>query len=383
MRIGFFADMYLPHVSGVTNHITLAKRYLEDRGHEVTVFTFGKPEAGDAEHNVVRSPGMPWGGTGWRLATGFSAETRRLAPKLDIAHVHHPFQSGRLVAPIAHRHGIPLVFTNHTRYDLYSDSYARLFPRAARYGYVRGALHGFADRCDEVIAPSETIAEWLLRFAGVVADDVIPNGVDTAAFASPKTPLTREALGFAPQDVVFCYVGRLGPEKGTRPLAEEFAHACAVSPRARLLVIGDGPARRDAEIAIAAAGFSERARFVGMVPYEHVPDYEAAADVFVTASVTEVHPLVVLEAMAAGLPVIGVRSPGISDTVEDGVSGLLAPDATPGSLAERIALIAGDDALRTRLARGARKSSTSYTLENTVGRVLLRYEELLGARSSS
>jgi 1,2-diacylglycerol 3-alpha-glucosyltransferase len=375
MRIGLFADMYLPHISGVTNHISLYKRYFEARGHEVFVFTFGNLDYQDAEPGVVRSPGLPWGRTEWRLAAGFSGEARRLAQTLDIAHVHHPFESGRLVAPIARRCNIPLVFTNHTRYDLYSDTYARFFPRAARYGYIRRSLHDFAERCQLVVAPSPSIAEWLADFAGVTRTEVIPNGIDTRAFEAPRHPVAREELGFSADDVVFCYTGRLGPEKSTVRLAREFAQACAAAPQARLLVIGDGPARAAAQAALGDAGVAERARFLGMVPYVRVPDFEAAADAFVTASLSEVHPLVVLEAMAAGLPVAAIASPGISETVTDGESGLLASSAE-GELAERIARLASDVGLRERLSAGAQRASWAFSLENTAEKLLRRYEEL-------
>lgn len=376
MRIGLFADMYLPHISGVTNHIALYKRHFEARGHEVFVFTFGDTGYSDIEPGVVRSPGIPWGDTGWRFSAGLSARAQRLAETLDIVHVHHPFQSGRIVAPIARRCGIPLVFTNHTRYDLYSDAYACFVPQAARYGYLHRSLHDFAERCQLVIAPSASIAEWLAEFARFAGAEIIPNGIDTRAFSHPRAPVTREELGFSADDVVFCYAGRLGPEKSTVHLAEEFARACVAAPHARLLVIGDGPARASAQAALEAAGVAKRARFVGMVPYERMPDYEAAADAFVTASVSEVHPLVVLEAMAAGLPVVAIGSPGISDTIVDGESGLLARDVAVGALAERIARLASDAPLRERLSAGAGEAAGGYALENTAEKVLRRYEEL-------
>lgn len=380
MRIGFFADMYLPHISGVTNHISLYKRRFEELGHEVFVFTFGDRGYVDAEQGVVRSAGLPWGETGWRFAFSLSPGARRLARTLDIIHVHHPFQSGRLAAPIARRHGIPLVFTNHTRYDLYSDSYATFVPRAVRYACLRASLSGFLHRCDLVVAPAASIADWLADFTGFNGATVIPNGVDTSAFAHPAAPLTRAELGFQPDDVVFCYAGRLGPEKNTPWLAEEFVAAASRSPRARLLVVGDGPSSGQAQAVLSRAGMSDRANFTGMVPYDRVPDYEAAADVFVTGSVSEVHPLVVLEAMAAGLPVVAVSSPGIADTVTDTATGLLAHAATPGALAQRIALLAEDDAMRERMSISAREASSAYALDRTADTLLGRYERLLSAR---
>jgi len=379
MRIGFFADMYLPHVSGVTNHIRLYKKHFEDMGHEVFVFTFGDLDYTDAEPNVVRSPGIPWGDTGWRFALSLSREATRLAETMDVIHVHHPFQSGRLAAPIARRTGVPLVFTNHTRYDLYSDSYATFVPRALRYSYLRRSLGGFLRRCALVVAPAASIAEWLGAFAGFTTATVIPNGVDTASFAHPTAPVSRAELGFADDDVVFCYAGRLGPEKNTRWLAEEFARATANAPLARLLVVGDGPSRAAAEAALAEAGVGDRARFLGMVDYERMPDFEAAADVFVTASVSEVHPLVVLEAMAAGLPVVAVSSPGIADTVSDGASGLLADAVAAGALASRMERLATDDMLRATLTTGARKAAEAYSLDRTADVLLAHYAELVSA----
>lgn len=380
MRIGLFCDMYLPHVSGVTNHIGLYKRRFEDLGHEVFVFTFGDTDYPDTEAGVVRTAGIPWGRTGWRFSLAYSAEARRLIRTLDVAHVHHPFQSGRLALPLCHRHGIPVVFTNHTRYDLYSDSYARFVPPWVRHGFLRNSLQRFTRECDLVIAPAPSIAEWLHEFCGFDDAVVVPNGIDIARFASPESPVERAELGFAQDDFVFCYAGRLGPEKNTKWLATEFALAAERTPVARLLVIGDGPSREDAEAELVAHGVRDRAVFVGMTPYDHVAAYEAAADAFVTGSVSEVHPLVVLEAMAAGLPVVAVHSPGISDTIEDGVSGLLAPAVEPGALADRMVAVATDPRLRSRLRDGARDAARAYALEDTADVVLSHYERLAAAR---
>ncbi len=377
MRIGLFMDMYLPHVSGVTNHVRLYKRRYEELGHEVFLFTFGDLDYEDDEPNIIRTRGIPWGDTGWRFARWLSPEARRIIPTLDVAHTHHPFQSGVLALKECRQLGIPLVMTNHTRYDLYSDAYAGFVPRGVRHRFLRHSLARFASACDLVIAPAPSIADWLAEYCGFTGAVVVPNGIDVERFAHPAQRVERASLGFSVDDVVFCYVGRLGPEKNTEWLATEFARTARTSPRARLLVVGGGPSRGSAQSALAAAGVADRARFVGMQPYEQVPGFEATADAFVTGSVSEVHPLVVLEAMAAGLPVIGVHSPGISDTVTDGESGLLAPAVASGALAERMEAFAADTALRARLSAGARRAAEAYSLEKTADVVLAHYERLV------
>ncbi len=375
-----FVDMYLPHVSGVTNHISLYKRHFEELGHEVFVFTFGHLDYADVEPNVIRSAGIPWGKTGWRFATGFGARARKLIPTLDVAHTHHPFQSGRLLVPLCQRYNLPLVSTNHTRYDLYSDAYASFVPAAVRYAYLRWQLSRFDQACDLVITPAASIATWLDEFCGFPDAVTIPNGINVERFAHPEHLTSREELGFTEDDVVFCYAGRLGPEKNTEWLAREFSHVAARCPRARLLVVGDGPSRAAASAVLDAAGLADRVKFTGMQPYDRVPGIEAAADVFVTGSVSEVHPLVVLEAMAAGLPVIAVSSPGIAETVDDGITGLLAPDTSEGSLAERMLLLAEDDTRRHALAEAARAQALSFGFDHTADVVLGHYQRLVDTK---
>jgi glycosyltransferase involved in cell wall biosynthesis len=241
--------------------------------------------------------------------------------------------------------------------------------------YLRSYLRRFARRIDAVIAPSGSIAEWLAEFG--VTDDaiVLPNGVDTAPFRSPAQPRSRRSLGLPEDAVVFCYLGRVGEEKNIPLLVDAYC-AAAKDTRAALLIIGDGPARAHAEIRVAEAGLTERVQFAGLVPYADVPGYLAACDAFATASVTEVHPLVVVEAMAAGLPVVGVRSPGIADTIEDGLSGLLASEDASG-LAAHMRRLATDEPLRKRLSQGARRASQRYDISVTGARLLAEYERVV------
>ena len=375
-----FCDMYKPHTSGVTNHISLYKQRFEELGHEVCVFTFGDRDHVDDEPCVFRSVGIPWGDTGWNFGIDHSREAKAVAAKLDIFHVHHPFQSGRIAIRMAADHRIPLVFTNHTRYDLYSDAYAGYVPRPLRYAYLQRTLREVYSRAGLVIAPSAGIAEWLADLDVCKRVEVIPNGVDTRPFAHPSAPFSRRSLGLAENDIVLCYVGRVAPEKNSVLLAESFVLAVGSSPRLRLLVIGDGPSREIAEDVLDGSGLSDRVRFAGLQPYDRIPDFEAVADAFVTASVSEVHPLVVLEAMAAGLPVVGVHSPGVADTVDDEVTGLLAPNDNPQAIADRMVRIAEDDELRLRLSASAQAEAQNYDLPHTADLVLRRYEQLLSSR---
>ena len=128
MRIGMMADGYKPHVSGITNVIALSKRFLEKAGHDVYVFTFGGDDYRDDEPNIIRTRGVPLIDTGIYVSVRYSSQAQKIFRTMDIIHVHHPFTSGRLAIRYSKSRGIPIVFTNHTRYDLYAQAYLPLLP---------------------------------------------------------------------------------------------------------------------------------------------------------------------------------------------------------------------------------------------------------------
>ena len=368
-----FCDMYMPHLSGVTNHIRLTKKQLEALGHEVWVFTYGNRDHTDDEPNVLRSPAVAWGKTGWQAGLRPTDEARSVMRTLDIAHVHHPFASGRVALKYAGANGTPVVFTNHTRYDLYSDAYARFFPRRARLGFLQKYLSEFTSEMSAVIAPSPGIVDWLAEFGVTDSAVHLPNGVDTRPFANPIAPMSKAELGFDEDFTVLCYLGRLGPEKNISMLMDAFVGAATVNPRVGLLLIGDGPSRSLATERAWAHMLGDRVHFAGKTPYERVPDYLAASDVFVSASVSEVHPLVFLEAMAAGLPAIGVRSPGVSDIVVHNKTGLLTEEDT-SEFSARILDLARDRDCLEELSANARQEAARFDIRPAVDRLVELYE---------
>ena len=389
MRIGFFADMYLPHVSGITNHMRLYKRYFEQQGHEVFLITFGSTRYDDDEPNVVRSPAIRVGNTGWSYGPAFNKATQELLPTLDIIHAHHPFQSGSYLMYYRYTKNMttPLVFTNHTRYDLYADTYAHAIPYTQRHKLNANYLNYFTSQCDLVVAPSAGIVDWLEEYVQHINAQVIPNGIELSAFQNVKErdvallSETAKAVGINDDDIVLCYVGRVSHEKNIAYLLSEFASltkTCAnLKTRLKLLVVGDGTESAYVRDFAIRHQLEDNILLTGPVDYKHIPHYVALCDAFITGSVSEVHPLVVIEALAAGLPVIAVASPGISDTVEHGKSGLLAGSPEPHALMREAEKIITDTDLRTQLSLGAQERSQYYCLENTAGQLLKAYEKLL------
>lgn len=376
MRIGMMADTYKPYVSGITNYIDLNKRALEKEGHEVYVFTFGDLEYRDDEPRVIRSPGVPLADTGFFLSLRYKTAHKKLLQTMDVVHVHHPFLSGRLALNYCRRVQIPIVFTNHTRYDLYAQARMPLMPTEVSQSLLQAYMPDFCNAVDLVISPSAGMVKILRQYGVESHIEVVPNGVDLRRFHQAQ-PLQRADFGFTDQDILLVYAGRLAPEKNLEFLIRSIAGVAQVFPNVHLIIIGGGQKEHVEEIRSLPQelGIPQRVRFVGQIPYDDLPSYLAMCDAFVTASVTEVHPLSVIEGMASGLPVLGIDSPGVGDSVRDRESGLLATHDL-ASFTAKMTYLCADSALRSRMGRAAREASAQYGIERTTKIMLGHYARL-------
>ena len=374
MRIGMVTACYKPLINGVTRMVSLYKEHLQAAGHEVTIFTLGDPDPND-EPEVVRSPGLLLGDYGYYISMRYTSKAQKLLQEVDIIHCHHLFMS----VEIAHRYGrSPVVYTNHTRYDLYTGSYISL-PQPAADAIMRQVWPEFTDYADVVIPPSASVRDVMLEFGVRRPIEVIENGVDLKPFHHPAAPLTKADLGVPETAALVTYIGRLSPEKDIDILLDQFAIAKDVVPNLHLMIMGKGAIQPALQKQARQLSIADSVTFTGPIAYENVPNYLAAADLFATASVTEVHPLTVIEAMAAGLPVVAISSPGIVDTVESGRSGLLTTKPE-GGLAAALVGLASNDERRQQMAAAARRDSERFDINNTVQQTIALYERLHNER---
>ena len=375
MRIGMVSATYDPTViNGAVRIVTLYKQYLEARGHEVTIFTLGEEQAGDSEAHIVRSPGMRLGEHGYFVGLGYSREAQQLLQRMEVVHCHHLLMS----VEMAHRYAqCPIVYTNHTRYDLYTGAYTPL-PQPAADAIMRQLWPEFAGLADTVIAPSAGVRQLLLDFGVSNPIVVIENGIDREPFLHPRRPHAKADFGVPDDAFLLLYVGRLAEEKGLGDLLEQFALAAGVVPGLHLAIVGKGPQEEELRRLAAEWQLDERVHFMGSVPFDEVGDWLAAADAFITASTSEVHPLSVIEAMAAGKAIVAVRSPGISDSVESGVTGLTA--ASVEGLSAAIAALAANPARARAMGAAARAASDRFDVARMIDLTVELYASLLATR---
>ena len=172
------------------------------------------------------------------------------------------------------------------------------------------------------------------------------------------------------------YCGRVSPEKNLGFLFKAFLAAVKAVPNAYLILIGSGSAedglRKQAE-------YSDHVIFAGQIAYYEVPSFLAGRDAFVTSSVTEVHPLSIIEALAAGLPILGIESPGISETVRTGIDGFLTQHDLIEYTAMMVRLLL-DERMRLEMSENARARSSMFDIQFTVAKLLSHYERLIAER---
>lgn len=375
MRIGMMTDTYKPYISGITNYISLNKRYLEKAGHEVFVFTFGNLDYKDDESNIIRSPGKALVDTGFFLNFHYSREAKELLQTMDIVHVHHPFLSGLLALRYCRPQKIPILFTNHTRYDLYAQAYFPLLPEAISDSMLKAYMPSYCDAVDMVVSPSPGMAKILRRLQVESHIEVIPNGVELQRFHQAEK-LPREEFGFTSEDILLVYAGRLAPEKNLDFLIEAFEGAAESVENIHLLFVGSGLSEEKLKAQAENSRFAKQIHFIGRVEYEKMPGYLRMCDAFVTASVSEVHPLSVIEAMGAGLPVLGIHSPGVGDTVEDGITGYLSSHHL-AAFSAKMTRLCLEPERRKRMGKAAVKASTRYEIDRTTKMMTALYESII------
>ena len=375
MRIALFSDIYKPHINGVVNHVGLLKEHFDRWGEQVYLFVPEQDKAMKDESNVIRLPSIPIADTGYHLTVRVDSRCRDLLKQMDIIHVHHPFLSGSFGLTFSRRYEIPLVFTSHTRYDLYVQQYLPLLPETLSDTALQAFFQRFSQRCSAIIAPSQSAAGLMQTWGIQGPVVVIPNGIELGQFHSPDPIMTRAQMGIPEQAVVGAYVGRVSQEKAVDRMLRIFAVLKEEIPDLHLLLVGGGPSLTECRQLARSLDMDGRVTFTGPVSYERIGGVLSLADFFVSASVSEVHPLTFIEAAAAGLPAIGIDSPGVADMIVDGKTGFLTAD-NDLSLGLRIMRMARDAELRSTMGRAASRYSQRFSAHHNAREVLGLYHSL-------
>lgn len=329
MRIALFTESYLPLTNGVVTHIKTLKEGFEKLGHEVLVVTTAKQSHHTLKDGVLYCPAASFK----RLCNcNVAFPVSRVRMKYikdfnpDVIHIHTEFGIGISGILAAKRLKKPIVYTLHTMYD---DYLYYVVPKPLQKPTAKLSHQYFkfiANRAQVLTGPSEKSRAYL-KNAGVKKEvNVIPNAVALDEFSSPidldqnKKDICKK-YNIDENEMLVCFVGRLGKEKSIDVLLEYWKKEFKPEEKIHLMIIGDGPFRKEFEELTKRLGIDNMVTFTGAIDHSQVPPYYAACDAYVTASLTEVYSISMLEAMASGLPVIQRLDPLNAGQIIDGVNG--------------------------------------------------------------
>jgi phosphatidylinositol alpha-mannosyltransferase len=368
MRIGIVTQSYYPRFGGVTEHVHATATELVRRGHDVRVITArfdGARDAGLRVERIGRNVLIPYNRAyvdytvGWNLKGQLKALFRRHA--FDLVHTHCPAAPSLPLLAVAAAE-CPQVGTFH------------MTGRNRLQEIFKGPLTRRMARLDARVAVSATAEECAKHYFGGTYR-VIPNGVDVDRFHPDNDPFERWQ---SPDKVNIVFVGRLDPRKGVNHLVAAVPHVVErTRGRARFLIVGDSYLRNKLEAAVRP-DMREHVEFIGAVPAEDLPRWYATADIFVSpATGNESFGIVLLEAMAAGKPVVCSDIPGYRSVVVPNQNGVLHAPNDVDSLADALSDLVEDEDHRITLSINGRKRALEFAWPRVTDQIEAVYQSLV------
>jgi glycosyltransferase involved in cell wall biosynthesis len=371
MKIALFTETFLPKIDGIVTRLCHTVEHLQRLGDEVLVFS---PQGGLTEYKGAKIYGVdglplplyPELKLGWPTPA-IGQEIERFQP--DLVHVANPAVLGLGGIYYAKKFNIPLVASYHTHLPQYLHHYGL----GILEGFLWELLKGAHNQADLNLCTSTAMVEELTNH-GIERTDLWQRGVDTELFQPHLASAEmRDRLSQGhPDCTLLLYVGRLGAEKEIdriKPVLEAI-------PNARLALVGDGPNR----VALEEHFADTPTHFVGYLRGQELASAYASADAFIFPSRTETLGLVLLEAMAAGTPVVAARSGGIPDIVTDGVNGyLFDPADDEGAIAATQMLLERPEE-REALRHNARQEAERWGWSAATQQLRRYYQTIISNR---
>ena len=370
MKIAFFTETFLPKVDGIVTRLTKTIQHLVAAGDEVVIFC---PQGGPHHYmgaRVVGVPAMPLPlYPELKLALprpAVSEALEQFAP--DLVHVVNPAVLGLGGIWLAKTRGLPLVASYHTHLPKYLEYYGMGMLEPLLWELLKAA-HNQAqlNLCTSTAMVDE------LSEKGIEHTALWQRGVDTELFRPElRSEPMRQRLhgGYDDTGHLALYIGRLSAEKQI----ERIRPVLDAMPQLRLALVGDGPHRQQLERIFQGTPTT----FVGYLAGEELASAYASGDAFLFPSSTETLGLVLLEAMAAGCPVVGANRGGIPDIVSDGINGCLYEPDRNNSLITAVERLMGSTETRVELRRSARREAERWGWAGATEQLRGYYRRLLG-----
>ena len=398
MRIGLFTDTYPPMINGVSTSIAMLEAALRKMGHKVYVVTVNPETMSydfDSNENVIRLPSIPIGIYDYRI-TGIyplKAINKIKEWNLDIIHSHTEFGVGTFARIMAKQLDIPIVHTYHTMYEDYVHYITKGHFDLASKKAVEYLTKFYCDKTvTELIVPTKkTYDLFKKKYEYDRNVHIVPTGIEVDRFYKEnnnekRTQEIKEQYGIKKDDFIVLFVGRLAEEKNVKFLIDNQKELIKHNKKCKLMIIGDGPDIDLLRKQVRELDIENNVIFTGKIPWEHIHEYYQVPSVFVSASNTETQGLTLLEAMAAGVPVVALDDDAFRDVIVDDLNGYLFKDDK--EYVSSIEKLMDDKKMYNKMSRQARINGEAHSSKYYAEKVLDVYNMALkgdakGSRSFS
>lgn len=377
MRILKISDVYFPRVNGVSTSIQTFRHELQALGHEVTLIApaYGLGETPEADliripaRPVIRDPEDRF--LQWRHILKLTPELAK--QDFDLIHIHTPFVAHYAGVALSKRLGLPRVESYHTFFEEYLYHYIPFLPKAWLRFAARRLTRSQCNNVNSVVVPS-TAMLGILRLYGVKSlAAIIPTGIKFERFKGGDGARFRERYGIPADRPTLVHIGRVAFEKNIDFLLEVAKELKQQEPRILLIIAGEGPALNHLKKQAEIMDLKDNVLFMGYLDREReLLDCYRAGDAFVFASRTETQGLVLLEAMALGVPVVSTAVMGTRDVVGPGKGALVAEENVADFTAKALTVLR-DPALRQRLSAEGRDYVQNWSAKACTVRLLDLY----------
>ena len=385
LRILYISDVYFPRINGVSTSIRTFRRELQALGHEVVVVAPDYPQsaaADEADTLRIASRSVPLDPED-RLMRGDALRelpARLGAKAFDLVHIQTPFAAHYAGLRIARELGVPCVATYHTFFEEYLYHYVPFAPRALMRGLAREFSRRQGNQVDALVVPSRAMHSALTAYGVRSPMQILPTGVRLEELAGGDGAAFRRQHGIPAERPLLVHVGRVAFEKNIDFLLHMLVRVRTRHPDAMLLIAGEGPALPHLQSLARSLLLDDSVRFVGYLDRATaLLDCYRAGDAFVFASRTETQGLVLLEAMALGVPVVSLAEMGTLDILDAGKGALVAANDVE-AFAAAVCRLLDEPALRRRLSMEGRAYAAQWSAARQAERLAQYYAEVLAAR---
>ncbi len=391
MRVLMVSDVYFPRINGVSTSIETFCNDLAAQDIDVTLIAPDYPQEAASNSGNSGNPSNP-SSKAQRVPSRkvpFDPEDRLMHWKpllaqlqtsgrdnVDLIHIQTPFIAHYAGVRAKAMFGVPAIATYHTHFEEYIHHYLPVMPRPLLRAAARTLARSQCNELDAVVVPSQIMRDTLDDYGVTAPMHVLPTGIPISQFAGGDGKAFRRLHGIAIDTPLALYVGRVAHEKNIGFLLDAAKQIAASLPGFILMVAGEGPALPALRRQAAALGIEANVRFVGYLDRASaLPDCYAAANVFVFASKTETQGLVLLEAMAAGIPVYAFAAMGTCDIVGPQQGAIAAPDNV-GEFANGLRQLLQDHPRLMQMSQQARQFAQSWSAPERARQLAALYHSL-------